>query len=318
MTAHINSLAGSASASAETLQGILEALPIGVSWATLPGGIIRFSNRAFDRLFGYPAGTFATATQLVEMTYIHPEQRALAAELWRHFKPGVKAGITEIPYIELDIRRGDGEIRTVRHCGAILHELDVGLAVFEDISEQKKLNEMLFRFAHLDPLTGLANRRSLQDRWQAEMLEAGRRRRMAFLMIDLDHFKEINDGLGHEAGDIVLRTVAQRLQETVRKSDLVCRLGGDEFGVLLPEPETTAQVEDISRRIVAALWEPIIIGATEVRVGGSVGGCLFPDQASDLRELLTRADQALYRVKASGRGGWALAGTGIGPAGQDR
>lgn len=318
MTVHSDLLAGSATASAETLQGILEALPIGVSWATLPGGIIRFSNRAFDRLFGYPAGTFETATQLVEMTYVHAEQRALAAELWRHFRPGVKTGITEIPFIELDIRRADGEIRTVRHCGAILHELDVGLAVFEDISEQKKLNEMLFRFAHLDPLTGLANRRSLQDRWEAELDHAGQRRRMAFLMIDLDRFKEINDGLGHDAGDIVLRTVALRLQETVRKTDLVCRLGGDEFGILLTAPETAAQVEGISRRVVAALWEPIMIGETAVRVGGSVGGCLFPDHASDLHDLLTQADRALYRVKTTGRGGWALAGTEIGPAGGDR
>ncbi len=293
------------------LYDILHALPIAVSWARLPGTEIQFQNRAFDKLFGYPPDAFPTVEQFIEITYIHPEQRALARELWGHFVPRKATGVTEIPDIELEIRRFDGTTRMLRHCGVILHDTNVAIGVFEDISAQKQLTAMLNAFAHRDPLTGLANRRSLDERWQAEITAEDGHQRLAFLMIDLDGFKRVNDSHGHQAGDAVLRIVAARLQALVHTSDLVCRLGGDEFGLLLRVPEDISQVGVICDRIIATLQQPMVRDGVDIWVGVSVGGCLYPQQAADLDELVRRADQALYQVKATGKGRWGWTPPGL-------
>ncbi|PLZ04432.1 GGDEF domain-containing protein [Burkholderia sp. WAC0059] len=288
----------------QTLYGVLDALPIAVSWATLPGAVIQFTNRAFGALFGYPPGYFQNVDQFIDVTYIHEKHRALAREVWKHFASEQSTGVTEIPNIELEIRRFDGGVRTLQHCGAIVHDTKVAIGVFQDISEQKRFNEMLTGFALHDPLTGLANRRSLQERWQREIAGGGPRGRIAFLMIDLDGFKQINDTYGHDAGDVVLRTVAQRLKATVRETDLACRLGGDEFGVLMPGPADFREIEATCDRIVERLREPMAVDGMAIRVGASIGGCLYPDQASDIRELLLKSDRTLYEVKRSGKGRW--------------
>lgn len=283
---------------------IVVALPFAVSWAALPGGVIQYSNRAFDTLFGYPSGHFRTADLLIEQTYIHEHQRRQLREYWNNFALGDGDVTTTIPDSEIEIRTGDGQIRPIMHCGLILHKHQLAVAIFKDVSEYKRDHQMLRDFAFLDPLTGLANRRGLKERWEEEHRTVGSQRRLAFLMVDLDGFKPINDTYGHEAGDKVLRSVAARLKEAVREVDLVCRLGGDEFGIMMAAPHDFKVVAGICDRIVGSLQEPIRVGRASVRISVSIGGCLYPDQAADKRELLRRADEALYRIKKTEKGGW--------------
>ncbi|WP_437883905.1 diguanylate cyclase domain-containing protein [Pseudomonas sp. LRF_L74] len=282
---------------------ILDALPFGISWASLPGAQIRYGNTTFDQIFGYPPGYFRNIEQLIEEAYVHEYQRELAREHWQAFEAQEGGGVTSVPDIEIDILSGDGHLRTVLHCGLILHEEKLAVAIFKDISDIRRQNQLLRSFAYHDSLTGVANRRGLQERWRDETTRPVPRR-LAFLMVDLDGFKPVNDTHGHGVGDEVLRIVAARLKAAVRDGDLVCRLGGDEFGLLLAAPDSCEQIAAICKRIVDSLAKPIEVGEQTIHISSSVGGCLYPDQAANKRELLQRADLALYRVKQSGKGNW--------------
>lgn len=287
------------------LNQFIDALPFAVSWASLPGGTIRHGNPAFDELFGYPPDHFPSADQFIDDVYVHQKHRKLLRKQWRHFAllPGA-TGITAIPEFEIDVVCGDGQVRTVTHCGLMLHELRVGVAFYRDVSDYKRTSQELKKQALLDPLTGLANRRGLQQAWRAA-LRRDKSAQRALLMVDLDDFKSVNDSYGHDGGDIVLCAVARKLKTVVRDSDVVCRLGGDEFVLLLNHPGTTAHVEAICERLLASLTEPVDVGGVKVTVTASVGVCTYPDHAADKRELLQRADMALYRVKKTGKQGWA-------------
>jgi diguanylate cyclase (GGDEF)-like protein len=154
-----------------------------------------------------------------------------------------------------------------------------------------------------DPLTGLANRRFLWEFLQREWIRARRRMSpLAVIMIDLDHFKPVNDTFGHDAGDQVLVDVAALLNAHVRGSDMACRFGGEEFAVVLPDATLDA-VERRAEGIREAIWglEPTHRGRPLGRITASLGIALFPDHAPDPESLLRAADQALYAAKAAGR-----------------
>lgn len=286
-----------------SLRLIFEALPFGVSWATLPGARIQRSNAAFDRIFGYPPGHFETAGQLIAEAYIHEHQREQVLAAWQDFGLAQPHGERTMPEVEIEILGGDGQFRTLLHWGLMLYEHRIAVGIFRDVSDFKRDRQQLLEYAFRDPLTGLPNRRAFQEWWQQEV-DGGSPRPLAFLMVDLDGFKPINDTHGHALGDQVLCLTASRLQAAVREHDLVCRFGGDEFGVLLPVPGDRAQLDAICARIVATLNEPMVVGGVAVRVGASVGGCLYPEPAASKRELLQCADRALYRVKQTGKNGW--------------
>ncbi|WP_418884160.1 diguanylate cyclase domain-containing protein [Allorhizobium ampelinum] len=149
-----------------------------------------------------------------------------------------------------------------------------------------------------DPLTELANRRAVHDRWEAEV--SGRRRakplKLAVVLVDLDGFKPINDQFGHEAGDRILKIVAGRLRAAVRETDLVGRIGGDEFVILLSSLKDASQAEAICQRITATFKTPFDLDGDPVSLGASVGVSLYP-QHSDLISLMRQADEALYPRK---------------------
>lgn len=208
-----------------------------------------------------------------------------------------------MPDIEIDIRSGDGQVRTALHCGLILHEQKLAVAICKDITRLKRDSLLFKEFAFLDPLTGIANRRGLEQHWR-DATSVPQQRRLAFLMLDLDGFKPINDTHGHLVGDAVLCTIAKRLKRVVRDSDLVCRLGGDEFGLLLDVPERLERMDDICQRIIDLVGEPIVLADRTVRVTASMGACIYPDQAADLHQLLQRTDLALYEIKKSRKGRW--------------
>jgi diguanylate cyclase (GGDEF)-like protein len=162
--------------------------------------------------------------------------------------------------------------------------------------------EALYRQAHFDALTGLPNRLLFRDRLQQELAGVTEGRgRGALLYVDLDHFKKINDTVGHGAGDQMLQIVAQRLRSCVKDGDTVARLGGDEFTVILRIVATADGAQRVATRIIEQLQQPVNIGGRDHHVKASIGITLFPDDAAELDELMRNADLAMYRAKESGR-----------------
>lgn len=178
------------------------------------------------------------------------------------------------------------------------------VGVASDISERVAAQERIRQLAYFDPLTNLPNRRLLQDRAEQALAGAEREgKQLALLFIDLDHFKTINDSLGHSAGDLLLTEVAQRLQSCVRRMDTVARLGGDEFVVLLTEV-TVEGVTEVARKLIYRVGRPYSIESHELGVTPSLGISIFPQDGRDFEALLKHADTAMYRAKESGRNGY--------------
>ncbi len=183
---------------------------------------------------------------------------------------------------------------------------------FTDISARKASEERVRHLAYHDPLTGLANRSSLQEKlMQALVLALRNKRTLALMLLDLDHFKIINDTLGHPTGDQLLVQVAQRLNAAVRNSDLVARLGGDEFIIMLPEIDTSADVAHVAEKIRKSISEPYLINGQELRTSPSIGICLYPDDATEAQDLIKKADVAMYHAKANGRGNYQFFNEGL-------
>ena len=175
--------------------------------------------------------------------------------------------------------------------------------VLSDVTQQRRTHQRLAYLAHYDSLTGLANRVQLRERLsQALEARGDPPRRSALLCLDLDHFKSINDSLGHSVGDGVLRLVAQRLQSVVRRSDLIARVGGDEFAVLLDDVRSDAEVHQLAQRLVQVLCAPGDVRGRSVDMSASIGVAFVPDQGSTIDEALGNADLALYAAKEAGRG----------------
>jgi len=175
----------------------------------------------------------------------------------------------------------------------------VGVSI--DITELKRTQRQLFDAAHRDRLTGLPNRFSLDQRLQETVALAGRDNgRIALLFLDLDRFKDVNDTMGHGAGDDVLREVAARLQRCVRGGDFIARPGGDEFVIIMPSIAGIKDIEVLSQRLIRAASAPIQLEDREVYGGISIGAAVFPEHALDAGALTAHADTAMYRAKAAG------------------
>jgi diguanylate cyclase (GGDEF)-like protein len=166
--------------------------------------------------------------------------------------------------------------------------------------------------AHHDPLTGLPNRAMFEDRAREAVARAQRRgETAALLFLDLDHFKDVNDSLGHEAGDALLRSAAERLRGCVRGEDFLARIGGDEFCILLQGLAEPREAAAVAQKAVEALSRPWRIGEREVACGTSVGIACTPQDGTEAAELLRLADAALYRAKEAGRGAYRFAAPNI-------
>lgn len=180
--------------------------------------------------------------------------------------------------------------------------VDHYISIFSDITERKSREEHIRHQAEHDFLTGLPNRVLLADRF--EQLVANSRRhpqRIALLFIDLDGFKDINDAHGHRVGDVLLRTVAQRIQGCVRAADTVSRHGGDEFVCLLREIASIQAANKVAGTILREIEQPVRVANELLRVSASVGMAIYPDHGASLDELITRADTSMYEAKRSGR-----------------
>jgi diguanylate cyclase (GGDEF)-like protein/PAS domain S-box-containing protein len=176
------------------------------------------------------------------------------------------------------------------------------IAIFSDISEQKEREEYIHHLAHHDALTGLPNRTLLRDRMEQAFIHASRHGdHVAVMFIDLDRFKIINDTMGHETGDQLLVVVAQRLLRLFRDGDTVCRLGGDEFIVLLPEIRNSGNLVTIAEKVLEELSQHYEIEDYELDITPSIGISLYPDDGNDIDEIISHADAAMYHAKEQGR-----------------
>ncbi|MDH5408040.1 MAG: diguanylate cyclase [Gammaproteobacteria bacterium] len=176
------------------------------------------------------------------------------------------------------------------------------IAIFSDVSSQKESEERLFYLAHYDNLSKLPNRLAFHDRLKLAISQAKRNQELvAVMFLDLDGFKKVNDSMGHNAGDEVIREVAIRLGKVMRETDTISRFGGDEFTILLPEADSEEGVEIAAQKIIDAISEPIKIGDALTNVTTSIGISLFPHHGDDGDALIKLADMAMYEAKDQGK-----------------
>ncbi len=218
------------------------------------------------------------------------------------------AVVGETPLFEAEFRILHilGDWIWVRMRGRVVERDERGRALritgtYSDISGHKLEEGRLRRLAEFDTLTGLPNRALFRDRLNRAMARSARGKPMALLFLDIDHFKDINDTLGHEAGDEVLKVFAHRMQSTVRASDTVARLGGDEFTIILEELRTPEDASTIADKLNRALEQPMVLNDGPLRVTASIGIAFCAAGEGDEAGLLRRADGALYEAKRRGR-----------------
>ena len=255
-------------------------------------GIVHYVSPAAETLLGHRPEDLLHLPLLV---HVEPDQRSDVGQAIAFLadQPGL------VHTIELRLCTRDGRVRSVEAvCQNLLADADVGGLVWNgrDVTERRALQDELTRQAHHDPLTGLANRALLLDRLRGALAGDGT---VSVILIDLDGFKNVNDTLGHPAGDGLLRSAAQRLLGCVRAEDTTARLGGDEFAVVTRSGPEQAHI--VGRRIVEALRRPFGVAGHEVRIGASVG-VVHGDGREPAEDLLRDADIAMYVAKNAGKG----------------
>jgi len=264
----------------------------------LPDRPICYVNPAFERITGYSAaeavgrnarflvGPEIDQIGLEELRTALREQRAAKVELRNFRKDG------RLFWNELSLAPVHGESGRVRHF----------ISIINDITERKSYETQLEYQAGHDALTGLANRNLLADRLEQAIAHAKRAESLvAVLVLDLDRFKLVNDGLGQEAGDALLKIVARRLATCVRSIDTVARLGGDEFVVIMTDVESEHRVAPLTRRLLDTIAQPMMVWNREIVATTSIGIALYPKDAEHASFLLKNADVAMYRAKEQGR-----------------
>ena len=268
------------------------------------GALVEFNDRAHENL-GY------TREEFQKLKVPDFEVIESAEEVAKHIEKIIKEGADTF---ETQHRTKDGEIRDI-----LVSSRAISIAgrhfvqsTWRDITERKRAEEIIRQLAYHDDLTGLPNRRLFDDRLTLELVHAQRnQQRLAVMLLDLDHFKHVNDRLGHSVGDLLLQAVGERLTSLLRKSDTVARMGGDEFMLLLPEITSGEDVVKIAAKILEAFREPFAFGdpqslglrtkGHELHITTSIGIAMYPEDDEDGDTLMKHADIAMYSAKDQGR-----------------
>jgi diguanylate cyclase (GGDEF)-like protein/PAS domain S-box-containing protein len=267
----------------------------------LTGNIV-FINDAVARSVGY------SLKQLIGINYRSFIKKDQAGELYKIFRQVYETGepTKSFPY---EFIRPDGTITLFEL--SIFPKLDGEGKVFgfrgigHDITERKRTEQQLNYIATHDPLTGLPNRILFMDRLKMALAQAKRNgQKLAAMMLDLDHFKNVNDTLGHMVGDQLLKEISLRLTGRLRQNDTISRLGGDEFIILLPAIERVEDSIEVAEIILSSFQQPFTCDDNKITSSVSIGIAIYPDDCEDIDSLLKNADMAMYYVKAHGRNGY--------------
>ena len=274
----------------------------------------RIANRAFRNIWGYPDELFSgkpTLRDLINFNryngiYDVPEEEF---DLYIDSREAaVKKGACD----PTEFRRADGVVLqyqclTLPDNGRMLTYFDITKHKNTEAELARALN-MVSDLANRDVLTGLPNLRLFQERFFSTLSMSKRKGwKAAVMFVDLDGFKNVNDSYGHETGDRILKMVAERLLQTVRKADTVTRIGGDEFLVIQTEVNDRAAAAHVADKIVQQLSAPFDLDGNEIKIGASIGIAMYPAHGDNSRELIKRADDAMYRTKSLGKRGYSFA-----------
>lgn len=264
---------------------------------TNPQGIVEYANPSFEKITGYSSSEIIGNRLNVIKSDMHDSE--FYKKLWDKISQGHS-------FREIFVNRTKTgniyyEEKTITPIkdkdGNIIHYVSTG----KDISEQVEIQNKMHHMATHDVLTDLPNRAMLESRLQHACSQAQRmQRKVALLFFDLDRFKEINDSLGHALGDMFLRKVAQKLSLNIRADDTLARFGGDEFVLIMESVSEIEAIDEVARKILHLISEPVIINDYEIISSASIGITLFPDDTDQQSELLKNADVAMYRAKNEG------------------
>jgi diguanylate cyclase (GGDEF)-like protein/PAS domain S-box-containing protein len=276
----------------------LERTPLGVIEWDMEFRVATW-NPAAEAIFGYTAAEVVGESGY-QLVHGQQENERLAA-MWMELMQTRQS--TRVSMAN-KTKRGE-EIHTEWYNTPLVDEANkvIGVATLvQDVTERLNTERTIHYMAHHDALTGLPNRRLMQDRLNQAILSARRQQHhVGLLFIDLDRFKLVNDTLGHDTGDYVLRDVAKRLSKVVREGDTVSREGGDEFVIVLPDLEKPEFAQVVANKILAELAKPIEVSGHELTVTASIGISHYPNDATDIQHLLKHADSAMYQAKDAGR-----------------
>lgn len=288
--------------SEERFRATFDSAPVGMALISLNGNFLE-ANRALQELLNCE---FNQLRQLNQTEITHTDDR----ELEKKALQGLSLHKNLPVKFEKRIYTVLGQEIPVLTSVAMLYKDDLPdsyLYQYIDLSERKKYELKLLQLAHFDPLTGLANRTKFNTDIEHLLCNAKRNAiPFAVLFGDLDHFKHINDSLGHNAGDDLLKTIAERLRSVLRQGDTVARLGGDEFVILLSSATNFEMVAGVAQKLMAVVEEPIYLKDQCLHIGMSFGIALYPTDGENAATLLRNADSALYEAKSKGRGCYSL------------
>jgi diguanylate cyclase (GGDEF)-like protein/PAS domain S-box-containing protein len=282
-------------ASAAELQLVTDGVASLICRFDLDGRIL-YANRRYHEFYGLEPGS-AIGRRLVDVAGQDAQDK------YHEHVEALREG-RSVSYDRETLVRGQSfqlDVQLVPHRNAE-GNVDSAYVLVNDITARKLVERMLEQQALSDPLTGLPNKRYFGDRLAQALAQARRQEsRIALLFLDLDGFKDVNDRLGHAAGDGLLKEVAARLSACVRAADTVARLGGDEFAVLLETNRSIDDAELVAGKLVEALHAPFALAEGEVSISCSVGIALHPVDGDDFKSLLRHADLAMYRAKQAGK-----------------
>ncbi|MDA8189379.1 MAG: PAS domain S-box protein [Dehalococcoidales bacterium] len=285
--------------SEERFRALFENSPIGI--AISRDATLLYANRSYQNMFGFDDISEACSNHLLD--HCAPQVRHEVAE---RIYARERGELLSKAFESVGLRKDGSQFPVFVEVARIeLLDGPAVVAFFTDITERKQAEETIKRLAYHDALTGLPNRTVFSDRLSVALAHARRNNdKLAVMMLDLDEFKQINDTLGHNVGDQLLKGVGERLVSLLRKSDTVARMGGDEFMLLLPELSLAEEADEIAERILEALREPYALDGRESPITTSIGIAIFPDDAEDANALMVCADSSMYRAKERGRNGY--------------
>lgn len=284
--------------SEEKYRTILENIQEGYFEVDLAGNLIFFNDSVCDML-GY------SNRETKNMNYKVFTNEDMAKKVYQAFNKVYQTGEPTREF-NWQIIRKDGTGRYIEASVSLRKDSSnrpIGFkGIIRDITERKEWDKQLNYMATHDALTGLPNRTLFMDRLQMALAQCKRNRnKLAVMMLDLDHFKDINDNLGHMVGDNLLKEIGNRLTNILRHNDTVARLGGDEFVILLSDLDRMEYAAGVAKVILKALQKPFVLSDNKISSNASIGIAVYPDDCEDEESLLKKSDMAMYSVKTSGR-----------------